>query len=295
MPRSAILMSLRPHQWVKNLFLFAAIVFSGKLFALHELAMVAGGFILFCGGASAVYLANDVVDAPQDRLHPEKSKRPIAARLITPARAIVTSALLGALVLLGAFALRTEFGLTLSAYVLLNIAYSFWLKRIVILDVMTVAMSFVLRVIAGAVVINVPISDWLLVCTMLLALFLGFSKRRYELVALRDGAAGHRSVLQNYSPYFLDQMIAVVTASTVVAYSVYTVSPETPERLGTGHLIYTVPFVLYGIFRYLFLVHQQEKGGNPTRVFLNDIPLIVNVVLWMLTAVVIIYWRRQVP
>jgi 4-hydroxybenzoate polyprenyltransferase len=175
------------------------------------------------------------------------------------------------------------------AYFLLQMAYSFYLKHIVILDIFALASGFLLRVIAGAVVINVEISSWLLICTILLSLFLGLSKRRYELVVIGENAQNHRKVLGEYSPYLLDQMISVVTASTVVAYSLYTMSDETIEKFGTKHLIFTIPFVLYGIFRYLYLIHKKEAGGNPENTLVTDRPLMIAVLLWAVTVGIILY------
>jgi 4-hydroxybenzoate polyprenyltransferase len=184
------------------------------------------------------------------------------------------------------------FGIIGLVYFLLNIGYSLYLKSIVIIDVITIAAGFVLRVLGGAAVISVTASQWLVLCTILLALFLGFSKRRHELILLEDDAAGHRSVLEHYSTYFLDQMISVVTASTVICYALYTMSRDTVEKLGTSKLIYTIPFVLYGIFRYLYLVHQKEKGGSPTEVMLTDKPIIINVSLWVITVIVFIHSKH---
>lgn len=181
------------------------------------------------------------------------------------------------------------FGIIVLAYFLLNIGYSLYLKSIVIIDVVTIAAGFVLRVLGGAVIISVAASQWLILCTILLALFLGFSKRRHELVLLEDSATNHRKVLEHYSPYFLDQMIAVVTASTVICYALYAMSKDTIEKLGTSKLIYTIPFVLYGIFRYLYLVHQKEKGGSPTEIMFTDKPMIINICLWVVSSVVFIY------
>jgi 4-hydroxybenzoate polyprenyltransferase len=180
----------------------------------------------------------------------------------------------------------------LISYLLLNVFYSLVLKDLVIIDVLTIAALFVLRILAGAVLIDVPTSEWLIICTVLLSLFLGFSKRRHELSFLGSGdAVTHRSVLRHYSLYFLDQMIGIVTASTVMSYALYTISDETVRKFGTSHLIYTVPFVLYGIFRYLYLVHKKEEGGNPAKLALTDIPLMVNIILWVAAASVIIYWK----
>jgi 4-hydroxybenzoate polyprenyltransferase len=234
---------------------------------------------------------NDVRDCERDRRHPLKSKRPLPAGRITRGAALRVSAALMTIGLAAAFALGTAFGMLTVAYLLLQVAYTFALKEMVILDVMSIASGFVLRAVAGGVVIAVPISPWLIICTFLLALFLGFSKRRHELVLLEDGATEHREALREYSPYFLDQMISVVTASTVVAYASYTASPEVQEKLGTDKLYLTIPFVLFGIFRYLYLVHQREEGGNPTQLLLSDRPLQVDVLLWVLTACLVLYWR----
>jgi len=175
-------------------------------------------------------------------------------------------------------------------YFVLQVAYTFWLKEVVILDVMSIAAGFVIRAVAGGVLIVVPVSPWLIICTFLLALFLGFSKRRHELILLEARATNHRASLKEYSPYFLDQMIAVVTASTVVAYAIYTASPEVRDKLGTDKLYLTIPFVLFGIFRYLYLVHQREEGGNPTQLLLRDQPLLIDVLLWITTATLLLYW-----
>jgi 4-hydroxybenzoate polyprenyltransferase len=188
----------------------------------------------------------------------------------------------------GSFALGTSFGLTALIYFLLMVGYSFFLKNVVIVDVLTVSFGFVLRAVAGAVAIGEPFSNWLLICTMLLALFLSLNKRRHELTLLAGGAVGHRRILGEYSPYLLDQMIAVVTASTVVSYALYTQAPETVSKFGTDRLIWTLPFVLYGIFRYLYLVHQKDEGGSPSRVLLNDRPLLAAVALWTAAVIAII-------
>ena len=188
-----------------------------------------------------------------------------------------------------AFYTNLFFGIIVLSYFLLNIGYSLYLKSIVIIDVITIAAGFVLRVLGGAVIISVTPSQWLILCTILLALFLGFSKRRHELILLEDNATSHRRVLEHYSPYFLDQMISVVTASIVICYALYTMSKDTVEKLGTTKLIYTIPFVLYGIFRYLYLVHQKEEGGSPTAVVFTDKPMIINVSLWVIISIVFIY------
>jgi 4-hydroxybenzoate polyprenyltransferase len=232
-----------------------------------------------------------VSDLENDKLHPVKSKRPLPSGQLRVGAALTGSGLLVAAGVSGGFLLRPQFGLILLLYVGINILYSVRLKDIVILDVMTIAAGFVLRVVAGAVLINVPTSEWLIICTLLLSLFLGFSKRRHELTILEAQAETHRSVLAHYSPYFLDQMIGIVTASTVMSYALYTISDETVRKFGTNRIFYTVPFVLYGIFRYLYLVHKMEAGGNPTRIALTDVPLLINIALWIVAASIIIYGK----
>ncbi|HUL44425.1 MAG TPA: decaprenyl-phosphate phosphoribosyltransferase [Bacteroidota bacterium] len=286
-----IVASMRPQQWIKNFFLFAALVFSGRLFSSHDIFATICGFFLFSFSASGIYIFNDILDLDRDKRHPVKSLRPLPSGKLSVSTAWMASA---ALILVGvatACFLRFPFGLAVAAYVLLNIAYSIKLKDIVILDVMTIATGFVLRVIAGALLIDVPTSEWLIICTVLLALFLGFSKRRHVITILEGQADVHREVLRHYTPYFLDQMIGIVTASTVMSYALYTISDETVKKFGTKRLIYTVPFVLYGIFRYLYLVHRREEGGNPTKLALTDFPLLINIILWIVTASLIIYGR----
>lgn len=286
-----IILSMRIQQWVKNLFIFAALIFSGHLFKLYDLWLTAAGFIVLSFASSAVYLFNDVVDSEKDKLHPEKSHRPIPSGKLQPSTAISVFFLFTTLSLICAYLINPYFGMIVLIYILTNIAYSFWLKSLVIIDVMTISFGFVLRVVSGAIIINVPTSEWLIICTILLSLFLGFSKRRSELVLLENTANTHRSVLTKYSPHFLDQMIGIVTASTVMSYALYAISEETILKFGTKYLIYTVPFVLYGIFRYLYLVHKKQEGGNPTHTILTDLPLIINVLFWVLVSSVIIYWK----
>jgi 4-hydroxybenzoate polyprenyltransferase len=287
----AIIKTARPYHWIKNLFVFAALIFARKYNQPADIWHTILAFAVFCLGASAVYFFNDLADRENDRLHPLKKDRPIPSGKLS-----ISSAWIIAFILLfAAFAIGINLGesfiILLAIYIILNFGYSLGLKNVVILDVMALAFGFVIRAAAGAAAINVPISSWLLICTTLLALFLGFAKRRQELLVLGNEAVSHRRSLAHYSPYFLDQMISVVTASTVVAYTFYTLSPEIKEKFGTGELVLTVPFVLYGIFRYLYLVHQKEEGGNPTRLLLTDGPLLVCVGLWIITVIVILQFR----
>jgi len=293
LPR-ALLVSLRPHQWTKNLFVLAALGFSKHLFDGDAATRAGVALAVFCLLSGAVYLVNDLADAERDRLHPSKRTRPIASGALPVSVARTAAVLLLALALAAAAALSVGFLLCALGYVALNLAYSFGLKNVVILDVLAISLGFVLRAVAGAYAIEVVFSDWLLVCTILLALFLALAKRRHELVTLEDAAA-HRSILAEYSPYLLDQMIAVVTASCLTAYAFYTLAPETVEKYRTDRLAYTIPFVIYGIFRYLYIVHRKEQGGSPSDVLLTDRPLLVAVALWAVAVVAIVYTAPGLP
>lgn len=283
---------MRPRQWAKNVFVLAPLVFAQELGDGHAVLLALLAFALFCVLSSSVYVLNDLVDAESDRLHPDKRHRPIAAGEMGKPLAAALAAALGLAGLAGALAVGPHFCAIAAGYLALNLAYSFHLKRVVIVDVMAVAAGFILRAWAGAVVLDVALSRWLVLCTGLLALFLGFVKRRQELLARDlDGETG-RAILREYSATFLDQMISVVTASTVVAYALYAFDPEVGEKLGTEHLGLTVPFVLFGIFRYLYLVHRRGHGENPTLLLFADVPLLLNVVLWAGAVVVALYvWR----
>jgi 4-hydroxybenzoate polyprenyltransferase len=285
----ALLLSLRPPQWTKNLVVFAGLIFGQRLLDPVAVSRSAGAFAIFCALSSAIYLINDIMDREADRRHPLKAGRPIASgALPVPAAGMAAAALIvGGL--LAAITLGPLFAAVAASYVILQSLYSGPLKRIVIIDVLAIAAGFVLRAAGGAVAIDVPMSDWLLVVTVLLALFLALSKRRHEIVLLADGAATHRAILGEYSPYLLDQMISVVTASTLVAYAFYTISPETQAKFHTGLLGLTLPFPLYGIFRYLYLVHRKDLGGSPSELLLTDRPLLICVALWGLTVMAIIY------
>ncbi|MEK7444621.1 MAG: decaprenyl-phosphate phosphoribosyltransferase [candidate division NC10 bacterium] len=289
----AVVASLRPKQWVKNLFVFAGVIFSQQLFTpLFWPAL--GAFALFCVLSGSMYLLNDVADAEKDRLHPTKRFRPVASGALPRGGALALGIGLLVASLVASFALSWRFGLVAAGYGVLLTAYSVWLKHLVILDVLAVAVGFVLRAVAGAVAIDVEISGWLLICTVLIALFLAVGKRRHEYLTLHGNAAAHRPILAEYSEGFLDQMIAVVTASTVTAYALYTMSPETVAKFHTRLLPLTLPFVLYGIFRYLYLLYRRQLGGNPSDLLLNDRALLLNTVLWMLSLLVLIYapWAR---
>jgi 4-hydroxybenzoate polyprenyltransferase len=286
--------AMRPRQWSKNVILFAPLLFtyqeywrlfSPTMWRFVELALAA--FAIFCVLSGVVYLVNDLVDVEKDRVHPTKRLRPIASGALgrEPAIAAVVVLLLVAVPL--AFWLNLYFAIIALLYLVLQFSYSFWLKHVVIMDVFAVATGFVLRAVAGAAALEVRISPWLFVVTILFALFLTFSKRRHELVLLENNAPTHRAILREYTRELLDEMIAVVTASTVMAYSLYTFSAE---NLPKNHaMMLTIPFVLYGIFRYLYLIHVKNQGGSPEEILLKDRPIMVTVVLWALTVLGILY------
>jgi 4-hydroxybenzoate polyprenyltransferase len=285
----SLLISLRPGQWTKNLFVFAALVFAERLTDSSAVIRASIAFVVFCVLSGAIYLVNDVFDREQDQRHPLKRHRPIASGEVSPRVALTVAVVLAGAALVAAVALGLPFFAMAVAYAVLLSVYSAFLKHIVIMDVLTIAAGFTLRAAAGAAAIAVPISHWLLVCTTLLALFIALSKRRHELTLLTESATGHRPILGDYTPYLLDQMISVVTASTLVAYAFYTISPETTEKFGTDLLSLTIPFPLYGIFRYLYLVHRHDQGGSPAELVINDRPLLVCVALWSLSVILIIY------
>ena len=264
----------RPQQWTKNLIIFAPLIFSRSLFDIPMLMTTAAAFLVFCLLSGALYIFNDIRDLEEDKKHPLKSQRPLASGRISPNTAWAEWIVLLGLSMTGAFLLGQDVFLIAFFYLILQIAYSYYLKHVVILDVFVIAAGFILRVVAGGLAIDVSISHW-----------------RHELILLEDGASGHRPILQEYSPYLLDQMIAVVTASTVIAYCLYTISRETVTKFGTDELIYTVPFVIYGIFRYLYLVHQKSGGGTPEYLLLRDKPLLLDILLWIIAAALIIYLR----
>jgi 4-hydroxybenzoate polyprenyltransferase len=282
---------MRPRQWTKNVFVLPAIVFAQRLWDRGAVEWMLAAFIIFCFLSSSVYLLNDIADAEKDREHPTKRNRPIAAGRLPIRIALPFAVLLAAFSIALAFQINRPFAFYAALYLTLNLVYSFSLKHIVILDVLMVAIFFVLRAAAGAAAINVEISHWLLICTFLLALFIALSKRRHELVLLDENASAHRASLTEYSPYLLDQMIAVVTASAVMAYTLYTVDQDTVAKFGTDHLVYTVPFVVFGIFRYLYLIHQKGEGGDPDRIVISDRPFLINFLLWAVVVAFAIYRR----
>ncbi len=285
---TGILTTLRPKQWTKNLFIFAALVFDEKLFQVEPLLKTSIGFVLLCLVSGTVYLINDLVDVEKDRQHPTKQKRPIASGRVSSKTAVTATIVLLVLCLPLSFLLNGWFGLIVLGYLLLQVAYSFLLKNIVIVDVLTLAAGFVLRVAAGVALVEAErFSPWLYVFTVLLALFLGLGKRRQELILLKELATSTRTILNEYNLPFLDEMIAVVTAGTLMTYSFYTFSAP---NLPSNHLMMmTIPFVIYGIFRYLYVIHVQGNGGAPDEVLLTDRPLQLSILLFGLTVITILY------
>lgn len=288
---TAYLKFIRPKQWIKNLFVFAPLIFAKELFMLDPVLAAIEAFAAFCLVASAVYIVNDIADVEADRSHPRKKFRPLAARTVSVTEAWV---LAGALLVVTGFIVQgmdLRFVTIIVVYFLMNLAYSFQLKNVVLLDVFIIAAGFMMRVIGGAVAIQVQTSTWLVLCTMFISLFLGFAKRRTELVQVADTATfTERRVLQRYRVGFLDQMLTIAAAGTIISYALYTVAPRTLEVFGTDKLIYTTVFVIYGVFRYLFLIHTTTATDKPADVVTSDPSILVTTVLWVLTCVSLIYF-----
>ena len=284
----AIVRSLRPEQWLKNGFVLAPIIFSGRVDDPQAWGRSLVAVVAFCAASSATYLVNDVLDRTADRAHPAKKGRAIASGEVTVAQALGSAVLLVAFAVAMAFLLGGWFPAVLVGYVALVLLYSVALKKAVFLDVLVVAAGFVLRVVGGAVAIDVPVSRWILLVAYLLALYLALGKRRTELALLGEDAGNHREVLGHYTLPMVDGAISVVLGATVLAYALYTVAPDTVAKVGSEALLATVPIVLYGLFRYLYLLHRHELGGSPTHALLTDRPLLACVVVWLATAAIVI-------
>ncbi len=280
-----LLVAMRPRQWLKNGFVLPALVFSRHLFDAGFVARSLAAVGCFCALSSAAYLVNDVMDAESDRRHPGKASRPVAAGALAPGTALAAAAVLGSAGVAGAFGLTFRFGAIAVAYAAANLGYSLGLKRVVLIDILIVAGGFLLRALGGAAAIQVPISPWFVLCTFTLALFLAAVKRRQELLALEAEAAGHRSILEAYSVGYLDQVIAILTGATLVCYALYAMGVGAERAAGGHRMEWTIPFVLYGVLRYLFLVYRTGAGGNPTDVAWSDRPLQVAVLLWGVASV----------
>lgn len=284
-----LIKTMRPKQWSKNVFVLAALIFDGKLFVAPFLVKSLLAFALFCAISSAVYLVNDLVDMEKDRQHPAKRERPLAAGELSPIVALVAAILLVVVSLPIAYSLDRGFAAVAAAYLVMMTVYSFWLKNIVLVDVLAVAAGFVLRVMAGVLLVNTArFSPWLYLCMVFLALFIAISKRRHELVLLDKQANAHRSIFDEYNLPLLDEMTRLVTACAAMAYSLYTFSaPNLPQNHA---MMLTVPFVLYGLFRYMYLVHVKNQGGEPEELVLKDRPLLLTVGLWGVMVVAILYF-----
>ena len=294
---SAIFRLIRPKQWTKNLFVFPALVFSQHLFDLNFLTPVLRAFLAFSFTASVVYVVNDIADRDRDRLHHRKKHRPIASGEISVTEGYLIALLMFGLAVLAVYGLDWKFVLALSVYLVMNLAYSFFLKEVVLIDVFVIAIGFMLRVVGGALVIGVPRSSWLLLTTMFLSLFLGIAKRRGELVniGVRDPetlGAHTRKVLEHYSIEFTEQMTTICASGFVISYALYTVSDRTVRMFGTENLILTTPFVLYGVFRYLYLLHKKNLGESPTEIVLSDVPMIINFIVYAIAMFFVIYIRK---
>ena len=287
---TTLLEAMRPKQWVKNLLVFVGLFFGERLTHGGMATRAVVAFALFCAASSAVYLVNDLRDREHDAAHPEKRRRPLASGRMSPQTAGVAAGVLCAISLAGAFALHAGFGATVAVYLALTLCYTFGLKHVVVVDLLVLTAGFLLRAVAGAVVVEVAVSDWFLICTTFLALFIGINKRRHEITLLEDGADEHRPVLSEYSPHLLDQMTAVVTACTIISYALYTVDPATLAKFSGGeHLKYTIVCVLFGVFRYMYLVYNKDAGGKPEEVLLTDPPLLVNLAVFICIVSAVIY------
>lgn len=287
---------IRPKQWVKNGFVFAPLIFARELFEPALVLLAFRAFGAFCLTASTVYIINDIADAEADRAHPVKRHRPIASGAITVAQAGVIGVLLFALTLVVAQGMDIRFLILLGTYFGMNIAYSFRLRNVLLLDVFIIAAGFMLRVVGGAYAIGVAVSSWIVLCSLFISLFLGFAKRRGELVQWQEaGGEGKRKTLSLYRVDLLDQLLTIAAAGTVISYALYTVAPRTVQVFGTDRLIYTTVFVIYGVFRYLYLIHTSSSVENPTNAVTSDVPILVTAVLWIAACTFIIYTGGTIP
>jgi 4-hydroxybenzoate polyprenyltransferase len=287
---SAFLALARPYQWVKNGLVLAALVFSHRLFIAHDVILAMVAFVAFCALSSFAYVLNDIADREADRLNPEKRNRPLARGDLEVPEAAAFGAALGAVWLLLSVMLGGGFVAIGLLYIALQFGYSLWAKRYVVIDVIAVAIGFVLRAFAGGLAIDAEVSPWLAFITFVAALLLVLGRRRHELVAMGDSAASHRGALAQYSVRLIDQMIAIVAGATLVSYMIYTASAEVEAKLGTRHLYLTVPFVAFGVLRYLYLIDERNEGGDPARLLLQDRPLLLALILWIAADVILLYF-----
>jgi len=286
---------MRPEQWTKNLVVFAALIFSRNLLQVDLALKAVEAFFIFCLLSGTIYVINDIADIEKDKLHDRKKHRPLPSGQLSVGFAGGVIALTAVLALWGAWLVGPSFVLVCIAFLILNLLYSFVLKRIAILDVISISISFILRAFAGVAALNsidpeIKLSAWLLLCTLFLSLFLAFCKRRHELTTLSESAADHRESLRDYSPALLDQLVGITAGASILSYSIYTIWPDTVAKFGTANLVYTVPLVLIGVMRYLFLVYNEDKGGNPSELFLHERFLLIDVLLWIVLVVVILWY-----
>lgn len=278
-----LLLQLRPKQWTKNLLIFAALIFSIDAISMTAFFKSIFGFFLFCFISGCVYILNDYLDIEADRRHPVKKYRPMASGELNPSMALIFGAVLLFVTLLASYILSPLFFAVIAVYFLLNISYSIKLKHLVIFDVMVIASGFVLRALAGGIAIEVSITPWFLLCIMLLSLFLAISKRRHEVILLAENKDSHRKVLQSYSPELLDQLNVIVVTATIISYSLFTFTSG-----NTIHLMWTIPIVIYGVFRYLYLIHIEGKGGSPENVLLEDRHILFTVIIYVISVILIL-------
>lgn len=278
---------IRVKHWIKNLFVFAPLLFSKNLFNKSFFLQTFVSFILLSLLTSGLYVFNDIKDLENDKLHPAKKERPLAKRLFSKNFALIISILFISISLIFSFFLNYKLTLLFIFYIFINILYTIYFKKIVIIDVFVIALNFILRILTGSIATGINISSWLILCTLFLSLFLGFSKRRFEIISLKENANRHREVLSSYSVDFLDKIIVVLSTSTILSYALYTVSTETKEKFGES-LVYTIPFVVYGILRYLYLIYKTNEG-EPTKLVTSDFPLILTITFWIITSIIFIY------
>jgi len=287
-----LFVEMRPQEWVKNLLVFSGVIFSRSLTDFDNIRVSCIGFLLFCAASSGVYLFNDLCDLKSDREHPVKRFRPLAAGSLSVGLARIMMIALFLTAALGSLALNHRFALIIAVYLITCLAYSLRLKDVVILDVILIASGFVLRAASGAILIGVDVSEWLVLCTSMVALLVGFGKRRHELVLLADAAENHRRSLSDYSLEFLDSIMAILSGAALITYALYTRADETVVRVGSHGMLITIPFVVYGIFRYLFLIHKRQAGGDPVQILFRDRPTLLNLLPWIVTVGLVIYPPR---
>ena len=287
-----LLLTMRPREWSKNLLVFSSLIFSKSLTDPKNFAITLAGFITFCAASSGVYLFNDLCDLAADREHPTKRDRPIASGQLNLNVARFAAFILFAIAGFGAWLLNPAFAAVIAVYTITCLGYSLGLKNIVILDVILIATGFVLRAISGAVLINVVASEWLVLCTSMVALLIGFGKRRHELALLEGAAEKHRKSLGDYSLQFLDAIMNICAGAALLTYALYTKADDTIARVGSHWMLATIPFVVYGVFRYLFLIHRRQAGGDPVYILFHDRPTLLNLLLWITAAGLVIYLPR---